>query len=96
MCKNADCELYPIFGVAPHECYWRKDGGFEENPLGTSTIEPLQNWPNNFLAEIEPDIDVKQQLSWGLCGVYFCPECMKGVGAFTGLLGKDEILKLTN
>lgn len=70
--QQSECEYYPVFGVAPHECYWRKPGGFN-NPLGTSTIEPLDNWPDTFYAEIDTTRPVSAQLGWGLCGVYVCP-----------------------
>ena len=85
MCNHSDCNVYPYYGVAPHECCWRKLGGFKENPLGTSTIDPLDNWPDNFFAEIDSNIDIVQQLSWGLCGVYVCPKCKSGFKA-KGLL----------
>ena len=91
MCQNDECEAYPIYGVAPHECYWRKEGGFEKNALGTSTIEPLSEWPENFFAEIDKSKPVKEQLSWGLCGVYFCPDCMTGKEQFPELLSINEI-----
>ena len=81
MCNHPECDSYPYHGVAPHECYWRKQGGFKENPLGTSTIEPLENWPENFLAEIETDQDIEEALSWGLCGAYVCPDCKSGMKA---------------
>ena len=79
VCSNPDCSVYPMYGVAPHECYWRKPGGFEANPLGTSTIIDVEKWPANFLAEIDPDKDIAEQLSWGLCGIWTCPDCGSGV-----------------
>lgn len=80
-CNNPECSAYPMYGVAPHECYWRKPGGFEANPLGASTIIDMQHWPANFLAEIDPDEDVGPQISWGLCGVFVCPSCGSGYQA---------------
>lgn len=74
-CKHEECEMYPYYGAAPHECYWRKPGGFEANPLGTSSIIDVDRWPANFLAEIDGSEPVSKQISWGLCGVYFCPHC---------------------
>lgn len=94
MCSNPDCDSYPIYGVAPHECYWRKPGGFEENPLGTSTIVPLEDWPDNFEAEIDPDKPVAEQLSWGLCGVHYCPECKNGMGSYDDSYGREALLEL--
>lgn len=90
-CSHPDCSYYPYYGVAPHECYWRKEGGFEANPLGTSTIEPLEKWPENFLAEIDLAADVELQLSWGLCGVFVCPTCGSGISEGGGLHGRDKI-----
>lgn len=94
-----DCkEFYPQYGPAPHECYWRKPGGFEKNPLGTSTIEPPAEWPDNFLAEIDKSESVEKQISWGLCGVWFCPKCKEGMQAAIDrsneLVTKDELLTL--
>lgn len=92
MCENESCQNYPQYGVAPHECYWRKPGGFKENPLGTSTIKPLGSWPDNFLAEIESGEPIEKALSWGLCGVYYCPSCKNGMEESETLWGKNKIL----
>jgi hypothetical protein len=97
--QQSECEYYPVFGVAPHECYWRKPGGFD-NPLGTSTINPLESWPDGFYAEIDTSKPVSGQLNWGLCGVYVCPcGCCdsfvsdRGVASANGtvLMSKAEI-----
>lgn len=85
-----ECEYYPIYGVAPHECYWRKPGGFN-NPLGTSTIEPFDKWPENFVAEIDPSKKVSDQIAWGLCGIYYCPCKGKAKGNGTDLLDIDQL-----
>lgn len=92
-CDHKDCDSYPYYGVAPHECYWRKPSGFE-NPLGTSAIMPLDAWPANFFAEIDRDNPVIDQLSWGLCGVYICPSCGTAPKS-SGLLSKDQVMELT-
>lgn len=92
-CTAKDCKDYPYYGVAPHECYWRKPGGFEENPLGTSTILDLEHWPENFAAELDDPSDMEKQLSWGLCGVYYCPSCGSGVN-MDGLYNKARISEL--
>lgn len=86
-----ECDDFPYYGVAPHECYWRKPGGFEGNKLGTSTVNPLENWPDNFLAEINPNVDIKSQLSYGLCGIYYCPACKRGMVETETLLSKNTI-----
>ena len=91
-CEADDCDCYPNYGVAPHECYWRKPGGFEENPLGTSTIIDPDKWPDNFLAEIDQSEPIEQQISWGLCGVYYCPRCKHGMEETATLWGPQKIL----
>lgn len=62
---------YPMYGVAPHECYWRKGPEFT---LGQSTLKPFS--PEDcFVPDLEDDED------WGAfqypsaCGVYYCPNC---------------------
>lgn len=44
--------LFPHYGVAPHTCYFRKEGGFN-NALGTSDILPKSEWPENFVEDPE-------------------------------------------
>lgn len=76
-CKNADCAEYPHYGVAPHICYWRKEGGFE-NSLGTSEKAP----PNNplyesFVLDLDDGLDPNEDVYAGGTGVYYCPDCKK-------------------
>lgn len=52
---------YPIYGVAPHECYWKIPGAV----IGESRILPKDRWPPNFT----PDPDAPN------CGTYECPAC---------------------
>ena len=94
VCTSDKCindDYFPQYGVAPHECYWRKKGGFDKNPLGTSTIINLGDWPNNFLAEIDPDQPVTSQIGWGLCGVHYCPDCKEGMLETSTLWGPEKI-----
>lgn len=79
VCKNPDCNLYPSYGPSPHECFWRKPGGFN-NELGTSTIKPVSEWPKNFLVEVDgvTKTDLHHALNYGSCGVTLCPECFCG------------------
>lgn len=65
-CDDGEGECaYPYYGVAPHECYYKKRGGFD-NPLGTSTLEPKSKWPDNFVEDSQAPG----------CGVYtHCQEC---------------------
>lgn len=89
-CEHSECSGYPIFGVAPHICFWRKETAI--NRLGGSTIKPPEEWPENFLLEIEPGIPLKQQLTQALCGVYFCPKCKAGISSASNrLIGKVEL-----
>jgi len=89
-CKNEECDIYPYYGVAPHECFFRKEGGFK-NSLGTSTIKPHSKWPDNFLAEVNPNKPINEQLKNGLCGIYFCPSCKSGVKPNESLWGPARI-----
>lgn len=89
-CNNPHCDAFPIYGCAPHECYWKKEGGFS-NPLGTSTIDPLPDWPDNFLAEIDGDKPIQDQLSYGLCGIYVCPSCKDYDADPEVILTKDQV-----
>lgn len=61
---------YPEYGVGPHECYWRKGPEFQ---IGQSTILPESNWPKNYFLEEGASPDYMNN-----CGVYYCPDCMKG------------------
>lgn len=92
MCKTCDNGEYPHYGPAPHECYWRKPGGFDKNPLGTSTIEPFEKWPDNFLLEVEDPEDFNEVV-WGYCGVYNCPECGYGLSPSEVLWTKEKVIE---
>lgn len=63
-----ECEGYPMYGVGPHECYWRKGPEFQ---IGQSTILPESNWPSCFFLE-----EGATPAYGNNCGVYYCPECM--------------------
>lgn len=53
-CVDPDGEsIYPHYGVAPHTCFFRKPGGIEKNPLGTSDVLPKSQWPENFIEDEE-------------------------------------------
>lgn len=98
-CSQECREAYPSYGVAPHECFFRKPGGFQVSPLGSSTTEPVSTWPDNFFAEIDKSQSVIPQLAEdaSLCGVYLCPECLdldKLPDIVDGLVGKHEILAM--
>lgn len=91
-CINDECDNYPYYGCAPHECYFKKPGGFD-NPLGTSTVYGFEKWPGNFYAEIEDVNNIKQELSGRLCGVYYCPECSDGA-AIDGLYNAKQVSEI--
>lgn len=64
---------YPMYGVAPHECYWRKGPGFT---LGQSTLLTSDTWGQALfvpdLLEGEDWSDFRYPCA---TGVFFCPEC---------------------
>lgn len=77
-CGAVGCDWFPQYGVAPHECYWRKGSDFIP---GQSTLLPAEEWPDNFLLEVlegEQPEDVQYP---NACGVYFCPSCKRGMEA---------------
>lgn len=77
-CKNKDCHFYPYYGVAPHICYHKQEGGFS-NPLGTSKRAEASN-PLFESFELDIDgIDPNAEVYAGGCGVYYCPDCKKGM-----------------
>jgi hypothetical protein len=82
--KRADgCELccdgngdswYPMYGVAPHECYWRKGPEFT---LGQSTLVAFG--PDDcFVPDLEPHEGWDAFVYPSACGTYYCPRCHAG------------------
>ncbi len=65
-CANPDCSEYPYYGVAPHECYFKRGPDFK---IGQSLPLPRNEWPKNF----RPDPDGDS------CGMYYCPVCLSGM-----------------
>ena len=64
---------YPMYGVAPHECYWRKGPQFT---IGQSTLAPIT--PEHcFVPDLEPHEDWSHFGYPGACGVYYCPNCQR-------------------
>lgn len=53
--------IYPHYGVAPHNCFYKTPGAV----IGESTLLPKNKWPFNFRED--PD-------ALG-CGTYYCPDC---------------------
>lgn len=75
-CRNEECNLYPYYGVAPHECFYKRG---EEFTIGQSLLKPKEEWPDNFRLDIEPGEDPAIIKYPGACGVYYCPDCKKGM-----------------
>jgi hypothetical protein len=74
-CLNPDCGLHPYYGVAPHECYYKKG---PEYMIGQSTLLPQSQWPDNFVLDLEPGEDPETGAYPNACGVYYCPACLAG------------------
>jgi hypothetical protein len=71
-CTDSDGEQWlPMYGVAPHECFWRKGPQFT---LGQSTLVPFT--PNDcFVPDLDTDEDWSAFVYPHACGVYYCPQC---------------------
>lgn len=74
-CTNPEHDLYPHYGVAPHECFYKK--GREFMP-GQSTLLPRDQWPENFVLEVEEGEDPATITYPSACGVFYCPSCLEG------------------
>lgn len=72
LCLDGDGDRYlPMYGVAPHECYWRKG---PEYTLGQSTLVPFT--PDDcFVPDLEDDEDWSAFVYPSACGVFYCPNC---------------------
>lgn len=73
LCADPDdgSSWYPMYGVAPHECYWRKGPQFT---IGQSTLVPIT--PEDcFVPELEAHEDWSHFRYPAATGVYYCPNC---------------------
>jgi hypothetical protein len=61
----------PQYGVAPHECYWRKGPQFT---LGQSTLVPFTG-SDCFVPDLEENEDWSAFKYPSACGIYYCPRC---------------------
>lgn len=62
---------YPMYGVAPHDCYWRKGPQYQ---LGQSTLVPFR--PEDcFVPELKAGETWADFGYPSACGVYYCPKC---------------------
>jgi hypothetical protein len=56
-----DGQLLPLYGVAPHDCFYKLG-----KQIGQSEVNTQDTWPENF------EID---QESNGQCGIWHCLAC---------------------
>lgn len=75
-CSSSECKEYPYYGVAPHECFYKKGADFVP---GQSTLLPRGEWPDNFILDLEPGERPEDIKYPSACGVYYCPERKKGM-----------------
>lgn len=73
-CRDPDDgePLFPMYGVAPHECYWRKGPEFT---IGQSTLLPFDQWADCFVPELEDGETWADFRYPQACGVFYCPKC---------------------
>lgn len=70
--QPCDCgEDFPLYGVAPHECYWRKGPEFT---IGQSTLIPITE-DACFVPDLEDGEDWSAFVYPSATGVYYCPVC---------------------
>lgn len=70
-CGHCD-GLYPMYGVAPHDCFWRKGPEFS---IGQSTVLPVEQWTDAFVPELEDGETWADFAYPAACGIYYCPHC---------------------
>lgn len=75
-CNNPECADYPIYGVAPHECFYKRGA---EYTVGQSLLKPTEEWPSNFVLEILNGEKPEDIAYPNACGVYYCPACKAGM-----------------
>lgn len=73
-CTNPQCEQWPVYGVAPHTCYWKLG-----KQIGQSELAAQHNWPDNFVLELEPGEKIEDVKYPNATGIYFCPTCKRGM-----------------
>lgn len=64
--------MLPMYGVAPHECFWRKGPEFT---LGQSTLLPFDQWDSAFVPDLEPGETWDNFVYPSACGTFYCPNC---------------------
>jgi hypothetical protein len=78
VCTDPDHFCFPVYGVAPHECFYKK--GPEFLP-GQSSLLPRDQWPDNFVLEVMEGEDPATITYPNACGTYYCPTCKAGMPA---------------
>lgn len=73
--RHAD---YPMYGPAPHDCFYKRGPGFS---IGESVLKPSEEWPGNFVLELEPGERLEDVHYPEAMGVYYCPACRAGMPA---------------
>lgn len=63
-----------VYGVAPHECFWRKGPEFT---LGQSTLLPVSEWEGLFVPELEDGETWADFVYPTACGTYYCAHCQQ-------------------
>lgn len=72
-CRDSDgVRILPQYGVAPHECFWRKGPQFT---IGQSTLLPFSQWDDAFVPDLEDDEDWSAFVYPSACGTFYCPKC---------------------
>lgn len=72
---SEDCKSYPHYGVAPHECFFKKGA---DKTIGQSTLLPTSEWPESFVPDLE-DGETAETIQYPYaCGMYYCPDCLRG------------------
>lgn len=65
------CGELPMYGVAPHECYWRKGPEFV---IGQSTLVPFDE-SACFVPDLEPHETWADFYYPQGCGIFYCATC---------------------
>jgi hypothetical protein len=72
LCTEPDgTPFLPMYGVAPHKCFWRKGPQFT---LGQSSLVPFTD-SDCFVPDLEDDEGWAAFIYPAACGIYYCPNC---------------------
>lgn len=74
-CECSHCDGgYPMYGVAPHECYWRKGPEFT---IGQSTLLSVDQWEAGFVPDLNENEGWTDFRYPSASGVFYCPNCQQ-------------------